>query len=90
MHAEKQVTLKNKEGLHARPAALLVQAAGQFSSEVQVVKEGFPPANAKSILAILSLGVEQGQSVMLRAVGEDAEEAVRCLSALVEGGLGEG
>jgi phosphotransferase system HPr (HPr) family protein len=81
--AEKSVVIVNKVGLHARPASLLVQAAAQFQSRIQV-SCGDKAANAKSIMGVLKLGAVQGNTILLRAEGEDAEEALRTLTELVE------
>ena len=85
---EVTLTIRNKVGLHARPAALLVQTAGRFKSEVSAVKDG-REVNAKSILSVLTLGAEQGAVVTIRAEGEDEVEAVEALKELVESNLGE-
>ena len=79
---EVTLTIRNKVGLHARPAALLVQTAGRFKSEVSAVKDG-REVNAKSILSVLTLGAEQGAVVTIRAEGEDEVEAVEALKELV-------
>jgi len=81
---EKTVTVKNPHGLHARPAALFVQKASSFSSSsITVVKDG-QEVDAKSILAILSLGVEPGTTITIRADGDDAEKAAAELAAICE------
>lgn len=81
---ERQVTMHHAEGLHARPAAEFVKTATRFSSKVDIVV-GTQTANGKSILSLLKLGVKQGQSMILRADGPDAEEALTELSSLLEG-----
>jgi phosphotransferase system HPr (HPr) family protein len=80
--AEAVVTVTNPDGLHARPAATFVQAAAGFRSRVRVGRDG-RWADAKSLLAVLSLAISQGTTVEIVAEGEDAEEAVRALTALV-------
>lgn len=87
MH-ERTVTVKNKTGLHARPAALFVQAANKFKSEIFIEKEG-KKVNAKSIMGVMSLAVFQGTSIIISAQGEDEEEAVSKLTELVDGKFGE-
>jgi len=82
------VTLLNKAGLHARPAALFVQTARKFNAQI-LVKKDEKEANAKTILGILSLGAESGNVITIKADGEDAEEAVRTLVNLVNMKLGE-
>jgi len=84
MMVEKTVTVKNPHGLHARPAALFVQKASSFSSSsITVVKDG-QEVDAKSILAILSLGVEPGTTITIKADGDDAERATAELAAICE------
>lgn len=85
---EKTVEIKNKTGLHARPAALFVQAASKFSSQIWVEKEN-KKVNAKSIMGIMSLGVAQGNTVKLIADGSDEEEAIKALVELVDSKFGE-
>lgn len=88
---EVTLTIRNKAGLHARPAALFVQTASRFKSKVLAVKDG-REVNAKSILSVLTLGAEQGAVVTVRAEGEDeveAVEAVEALKELVEDNFGE-
>jgi phosphocarrier protein len=78
---EIHLQIKNKIGLHARPAALFVQTANQFASEIRLVASSGEAVNAKSILGILSLGLGQGAEVDLHAEGEDAELAIASLTA---------
>lgn len=80
---ETSVVVLNRVGLHARPARLLVQAAAQFQSSIQV-RSGEKTANAKSILGVLKLGAVQGETLTLHAEGIDAEEALRVLHELVQ------
>ncbi len=87
MH-EITLTIRNKVGLHARPAALFVQTASRFKSEVLAIKDE-REANAKSILSVLTLGAGQGAVVTVRAEGEDEVEAVEALKELVESDFGE-
>ncbi len=77
-------TLRNPEGLHARPAADFAKLATTFDAEVEV--EG---VNAKSLLRIMSLGLRAGTAVTITAAGAEAERAVRELVELVESGFGE-
>ena len=80
---ERCVKVNHPEGLHARPASDLVEAALRFQSRIEVVF-GDRTANAKSILGLLKLGIKQGQSVILRAEGPDAESALAELSSILE------
>jgi phosphocarrier protein HPr len=91
---ETTVMVDNKVGLHARPASLFVQAAAKYSSTIQVscqdpdTKE-LREANAKSILGVLTLGVFQGMEITIQAEGQDEEQAVETLVALVKNNFGE-
>ncbi len=84
--AERRVTTGPGVGLHARPAAVFVQAATKASVPVRIAKSGGKPVNARSILAVLSLDVRGGEEVVLTAEGDGAEEALDALAALVEAG----
>jgi phosphotransferase system HPr (HPr) family protein len=79
----KKLELKNKLGLHARAAALLVQTVNQFSSEVRVTKDGIV-ADARSIMALLTLGAAKESKIQVEIKGKDAEEALRAIERLVE------
>lgn len=85
---EKQVTILNKTGLHARPAAEFVKLAAGYKSEITILL-GTKVANAKSILNVLSLAATMGSVLTLKAVGPDEEEAIDSLSALVKRKFGE-
>jgi phosphocarrier protein HPr len=85
---EVTLEIRNKVGLHARPAALFVQEANKFKADI-TVRNGDALANAKSILSVLTLGADQGATIVLSAEGEDAEEALSALRTLVETGFGE-
>ena len=76
---EKNVSIKNASGLHARPAGMFVKKAAEFKSTVEVIAKG-KTVNAKSIMGIMSLGLGNG---------EDQEAAVNALVELIEGGFGE-
>jgi phosphocarrier protein len=85
---ERSVQIVNRLGLHARPAAEFVKLAGRFRAEILVEKSGLE-VNGKSIMGVLMLAAEQGSSLMIRADGEDAEEALQALIELVDGGFHE-
>ena len=74
--------MKNKLGLHARPAALFVQAANKFDSRITVEKDN-DKVNGKSIMGILTLGAERGSLIIIEAEGRDAEMAILELERLV-------
>jgi phosphocarrier protein len=84
----KEVEIKNKLGLHARPASLLVKLDGKFESEIQLAKDD-TEINAKSILGVMMLAAGPGQSITITADGSDAEEAVDAIASLIESGFGE-
>ena len=78
-----KAVLKNKLGLHARPASLFVESAKKFKSNILIKKDN-QLANAKSILEVLSLGVEMGDEIEVICEGEDAEQASQALKNLIE------
>ena len=88
MIVEKDVVLKNKYGLHARPATLFAETANRFESEIAIVKDG-QDVNGKSIMGVLMLAAAQGTSVHVRAEGENAELAVAAIAALFDKGFDE-
>lgn len=79
---EKKVEVKLKSGLQARPAALFVQEANRFSSEVFLEKDG-KKVNAKSIMGLMSLAVNSGSAITISANGSDEEDAVEALVTFV-------
>ena len=80
---EKEVVVNNPQGLHARPAALFVQIAQGFNSSVKLEKDG-RIVDGKSIIAVLSLGINKGAKVKLIIEGEDAKEAFSQLKNFLE------
>ena len=85
---EKNCTVRNKMGLHARPAAMIVQTANKFPCDVTLVKDG-QDVNAKSIMGVLMLAAAQGTVVTVRAEGEEAQQCLDAISALFEKGFNE-
>lgn len=79
---EREVTVVPEAGLHARPAARFVKEAKGYSSDIVVVKDG-TEANAKSSLRLMTLGAKHGETVTIRAEGEDEEAAVEALAAIL-------
>jgi phosphotransferase system HPr (HPr) family protein len=79
---EKTVVIKNKQGLHARPAALFVQIANKFDSDV-VVSKGKAKVNGKSIMGIMMLEAGRGSKVTITTKGEDAQQAITELENLL-------
>ena len=85
---ERSVTIQNRHGLHARPAAEVVKAASRFQSDITLVRDDME-VNGKSIMGVMMLAAECGATVTLRASGSDAEQAVSALEALVNNKFGE-
>ncbi|MCL6516474.1 HPr family phosphocarrier protein [Alicyclobacillus sp.] len=85
---EQTVTLKNRSGLHARPAALLVQEAGKHPCNLWI-RKGDKEVDAKSILGVMSLAVGSGETITVRADGQGEEAALKAVVDLIESGLGE-
>lgn len=86
--AERTVTIVNKNGVHARPAAEIVKTAGRFASNVTIVRDDLE-VNGKSIMGVMMLAAEHGSQITLRATGPDAEAAVDALAELVATKFGE-
>ncbi len=85
---ERTFTIKNKLGLHARAANMVVQTASNFASSITVTKDGIE-ANAKSIMGLLLLAAGKGSKIVVRAKGKDAQEALKEIGKLIEGKFGE-
>lgn len=81
--AVRNLEIKNKLGLHARAAALLVQTINRFSAEVKISKDG-QVVDGRSIMGVLTLAATRGSKIHVEAKGEDAEEAVRAVEKLVD------
>ncbi|MFS8636784.1 MAG: HPr family phosphocarrier protein [Gemmatimonadota bacterium] len=88
MEHERTVRIRNKYGLHARPAAEFVKLANRFQSDIWVKKEEMQ-VNGKSIMGVMMLAAEFGSEITIRACGEDAEQALEELADLVSRGFGE-
>ena len=80
---EKTVTIKNRAGIHARPAALLVQTANRFAANIYLEKDG-EQINGKSIMGILTLAATYNTPIKIIADGNDEEDAVQTISRLFE------
>ncbi len=85
---EKEVTVRNRAGLHTRPAASLVKLSSKFDSEIFLIRDGFM-INGKSIIGVMTLAAENGCVLTVRAEGDDAESAVNEIVDLFERGFGE-
>lgn len=79
------VTINAEAGLHARPANIFIKTASQFKSTIKVSKEGGEDkeVDGKRLLAIMTLGVKQGESIKIVADGEDEKEAIAALEKIV-------
>lgn len=84
MLIEKKLTIQNELGLHARPAALFVQIANKYESDI-VVKKGRQEVNGKSIMGLLTLAAEKGAILHIKVNGPDAKEAVQELEKVILG-----
>ncbi len=85
---ERQATIVNPLGLHARPAAQLVRLASTFDADIVVAKDGLE-VNAKSIMGVMMLAAECGSEILIRATGSDCDRATQALAELVANGFGE-
>ena len=81
-------TIKNRLGLHARAAALLVKTANRFASEITIEKDGVE-VNGKSIMGILMLAASKGTKITVKVNGKDSTQAVQVLGKLIEDKFGE-
>ena len=79
---KKELIVKNKQGLHARPAAVFVQIANKFDAQI-TVRHDDEEVNGKSIMGILMLGAEKGSLIVVEADGIDAEAALVELEKLI-------
>ncbi len=86
--AERTVTIINRNGVHARPAADIVKTAGKFASDVTIVRDDLE-VNGKSIMGVMMLAAECGATIVVRATGPDADAAVDALVQLVASKFGE-
>ena len=84
----KKLEIKNRLGLHARAAALLVQTVNKFSAQVSVSKDG-QTADGRSIMGVLTLAATQGSKIHIEANGDDAERVVKALEKLLDNRFNE-
>ena len=85
---EKEIVIRNRAGLHTRPAAALVKLAAKFKAEFFILKDG-AEINGKSIIGVMTLAAEQGSTLMLRFDGEDETAACEAIVGLFERGFDE-
>jgi phosphocarrier protein len=86
---EREITIINKLGLHARAAAKFVTTASEFNADIKVIKED-RSVNGKSIMGVMMLAASKGTSIKVQADGDDAESAVLSIEALINNYFGEG
>ena len=86
--SERAVTISNRNGLHARPAAEIVKCASRYDSEITMVRDELE-VNGKSIMGVMMLAAEYGSTLVVRANGPDAPEAVQAIASLIEQKFGE-
>ena len=85
---ERTVTIANKNGLHARPAAEIVKTAAKFKSDITLVRDDLE-VNGKSIMGVMMLAAEFGSTLTLRATGPDEEQAVSAIADVIASKFGE-
>ncbi len=85
---EKEVTIMNRLGMHARPAAMFVRIASRYRADVWVEKDG-EQINGKSIMGLMMLAAGQGSKLMIRCEGPDADRAMQELEQLIAGKFSE-
>ena len=85
---EKEFVIENEAGLHARPAARLIKAAGGFMSDISIIRDG-KIGNAKSLLSVLALGIFRGTRIMVQINGPDEIAALYKISKLIENNFSE-
>ena len=84
----KKIEIRNKLGVHARAAALLVQTVNNFSCQVNISKDG-QTTDGRSIMGVLTLAATQGSKIQVEANGEDAERAIKAIEKLIENRFNE-
>jgi phosphocarrier protein len=85
---ERTVTIQNRNGLHARPAAEIVKTAAKFKSDITLIRDDLE-VNGKSIMGVMMLAAEYGSQLVLRVDGSDEQAAIDALAALIESKFGE-
>ncbi len=87
MAMERDCVLKNKYGLHMRPAEKLVSLANKFKADIKI-RKGSEEVNGKSIISVISLGAEPGTKLVVSCSGPDEGDALEMIAALIEDGFG--
>jgi len=86
---ERTVVVRNRAGLHTRPAAMIVKRAAQFASDIYLESDDHMRINAKSIIGVMTLAAAQGTTLKLIVSGPDEEQAADAIAELFETGFGE-
>lgn len=84
-----QLVIKNRLGLHARAAAKLAKAAGEYQADIRLINGDGAEADARSVLSLISLGCDYDSQVTIAADGIDARRAISALSGIIEDRFGE-
>jgi len=85
---QREVSIRNRAGLHTRPAASLVKLAAKYKADFFIEKDGIE-INGKSIIGVMTLAAEQGSKLLIRFSGEDEEDASKAIVDLIERGFDE-
>ena len=85
---EREITVRNRAGLHTRPASMLVRTASKFDADVYLQRDGYE-INGKSVIGVMTLAAEQGATLTLLVDGHDEEEAAEAIADLFDSGFGE-
>lgn len=85
---ERELTVRNRAGLHTRPASMIVRTASQFDSEIFLRRDNYE-INGKSVIGVMTLAAEQGATLTLAVDGEDEEDAAAAIEELFDDGFGE-
>lgn len=88
MSLEKELTIRNKMGMHARPAAQFVKRASKYQCDIWVEKDD-EPVNGKSIMGLMMLAAGRGEKIKVTTEGTDAEAAMADIEGLINGGFGD-
>lgn len=85
---EREVTVRNRAGIHTRPASMIVKTASKFDADIFLRRDNYE-INGKSVIGVMTLAAEQGATLTLVIEGDDESEAVEALVELFEDGFGE-
>ena len=85
---EREVTVRNRAGLHTRPASMIVRTASKYESEIFLRRDNYE-INGKSVIGVMTLAAEQGATITLVVEGDDEAAAADAIAELFEDGFGE-